>query len=966
MTPEELRLLLRKPEGLKLDFKREYKLNAEPPTGTNKQKWKQYSDGQWDEFIKDILALTNGNVGTAHQAGQLVIGAGDELLPDGIRPLYDSKDLRLTRRQVLEKVNSACAPPIPDLQCDAVELDGKTLWVITIPPSPHVHETTRELRTTKGEFDDSGQLRHVQDKPITKSTVFIRRNDGIYPATEAERQALRNDKSSNLVARRLHQLPADLPDFAGRAGTVADIEQLIASTRRVLIVGMGGIGKSALVVHVAHRIKHNFPDGQLYLDLRGTGDSSLSASEALIRLLRAVHPGRELPKDEAELAILFRSEMHDKRMLIVLDDAAGRAQVSPLLVSEPGIAVLITSRRAFPLPGLGHLRLDTFTPDESRAFLVSLCPRLQVELEPVDEIAQLCGHLPLALRAAGSLLAISDDLDGATYARRLRTKYRRLERIGAEGVDVSVEASLGLSYAHLGKDSARVFRKLAVFASSFYAQAEEYICEDPDHTHLSELLRCSLIEWDRDSCRYWLHDLVRVFARSRLEPREWDFVQQRYAAHYAEVVDRIGTLYSEGAEAVKYAVQLFDIEWRNIEAGQTWTARHSKDSDTAATLCITYALEAPYILDLRLQPEVRLRWLRPALAAARRHHDLSAQNSILGDLGQAYLHLGETQRAIQCYERQLAIARKDDDLHNMGVALSNLGIAYSYLGDCHRAAAYHEQHLAIARQIGDRQGEGVALGNLGNARMGLGEISGAVKLYQQDLAIAREVGDLVGQGAVLDSLGRAYLHLGDFAHAIECCEQAVTILREIGDRGGEANALMNLGHAHGESGNLYRAVELGEQALQMFHKLDQRGSEASVLVGASLSYTGLGETDRAEAYCEQALAIFRETGSRDGEAAALGNWGVACTAKGEMNRALDLHAQSLQIYREIGARNDEGEELWHMSHAFEKLGDYAQAIAHTESALVIWEQTRDYRTGKARAQLVEWRQQMNTSLNSAI
>src|SRR5690242_19940354 len=152
MTPDDLRNTLLQREGLKLDFKREYKLGKTPPSGVDLQKWKQFLEAQWDEFIKDILALTNGNVGTSEEVGTLVIGAGDdrEILPDGTRPLFDASHLQLTSKQVLEKVNAACYPPIKEILYEELEIDGKVLAVITIPPTAVVHETTRRLKTKRG------------------------------------------------------------------------------------------------------------------------------------------------------------------------------------------------------------------------------------------------------------------------------------------------------------------------------------------------------------------------------------------------------------------------------------------------------------------------------------------------------------------------------------------------------------------------------------------------------------------------------------------------------------------------------------------------------------------------------------------------------------------------------------------------------------------------------------------------
>ncbi len=183
MTEEELLKIISRKEGLKLDFKREYKLDKKlfTITDTNTQVIDKQVKEQWDEFIKDILALTNGNIGTSYQTGYLIIGVGDTLYSDGRRDLFDTSVLNLTEAQILQKVNSACNPPIHDIHCSRIDLEGKSILVIAMPPSRHVHETTRSL------------------KRYSERTVFVRRNETTEPATNEERESLKKEKSTQWI-----------------------------------------------------------------------------------------------------------------------------------------------------------------------------------------------------------------------------------------------------------------------------------------------------------------------------------------------------------------------------------------------------------------------------------------------------------------------------------------------------------------------------------------------------------------------------------------------------------------------------------------------------------------------------------------------------------------------------------------------------------------------------------------------
>jgi hypothetical protein len=184
MTSTELRQLIAKPEDTRLEFKRLLKVSGSPAKGSAKEKPNQLTKNEWDEFIKDILALANGGVGTWQVPGRLIIGVDNSLKPDGTRDLFDTSDLNITAEQILQRVNAACQPPLPDLQCDRVELDNKSILIITIPPSRFVHETTRQLITGPG-------------KTYTQCTVFIRHGEAIGPANGAERKALEQEKGQD-------------------------------------------------------------------------------------------------------------------------------------------------------------------------------------------------------------------------------------------------------------------------------------------------------------------------------------------------------------------------------------------------------------------------------------------------------------------------------------------------------------------------------------------------------------------------------------------------------------------------------------------------------------------------------------------------------------------------------------------------------------------------------------------------
>ncbi|HVT19012.1 MAG TPA: tetratricopeptide repeat protein [Thermoanaerobaculia bacterium] len=616
---------------------------------------------------------------------------------------------------------------------------------------------------------------------------------------------------------RLYQLPSPPADFTGREKDLAALRGALATGGATAIFGlrgMGGVGKTALALKLAHEISAQYPDAQIYLDLLGV-TTPLSAPQAMAHVVRSLHPEARLPEEGDALLAVYRSVLHGKRVLLLMDNASGREQVEPLL-PPPGCVLLVTSRFRFALPGLTARDLDELPAEEARALLLRISPRIG---NAASELARICGGLPLALRLAGSTLADRVDLSPAVYAQRLAAGRERLE---------PVEASLSLSYELLPIELRKLWRLLAIFPVTFDAAAVAAVWELDDSTAdgaLGKLVTSSLLEWEEVASRYRLHDLARLFADRHLDEAESAIARRRHATYYLEVLQRADSLYKQGGEGVLHGLRLFDAEWGNLQAGQAWAAAQPPEDAAATALCDDYPDAGAYCLRLRLSEREQIHWRELALAAARRKGDRKAQAVHLGNLGVAYRILGEHDRAIELFEQHLAIAREIGDRRGEGTAIGNLGTAYAALGEPRRAIEFLEQDLAIAREIGNRRGEGNALGNLGNAYSILGEPRRAIELHEQNRAVAREIGDRHGEGNALGNLGIAYRSLGEPRRAIELYEQQLAITREIGDRWGQGRASWNLGLVFEQQGDLALAAELMQVLVDLERGAGQADAE---------------------------------------------------------------------------------------------------------------------------------------------
>ena len=627
------------------------------------------------------------------------------------------------------------------------------------------------------------------------------------------------------VTTALHQLRAPVGDFVGREQEIETLINALRRGSRVFISGingMGGIGKTELALLVAQRLSNDYPDAQFFLNLQGVAANPRPPQEVMETCIRAfLGPEAKLPEDPDQLSQLYRSQLSGKRVLLLLDNAADSAQVRPLL-PPTGCALLVTSRQTITLPGMTRLTLNPLTDAEAQELLLDIAPSAAAAAE---QICKLCGYLPLAIRAAGSLLAITPDLDPLDYAAELKDERNRPERIGTEGVEICVTASFNLSYARLTPEAARVFRLLSVFPGTFGATAAEMVCDDAGHVCLSELVRRSLVLYDASTKRYRLHDLARLFADAKLSAAERVAGQKRYATHYMGVLAVADALYLQGSEALARSLTLFDLEGGNIQAGHAWVAAQDMEAnEDVARLGIAYSNAGLYLLDLRQHPRERIRWLEIALTASRRLNDSLNEGVALSNMGNAYHRLGNIERAIQFYEQGLVIERDLGDRRGEATSLGCLGIAYASLGETERAIQFHEQYLTIARDFGDRRNEASALGNLGLAYTDLGEIQHAIELYEKQLTIDRELGDRRGEGNALGNLGLAYADLGETQRAIQLYEQALLIFRETGDRRGEGMVLCYMSLALDGIGERGQAIQYAEQSLTIREQMEDPGA----------------------------------------------------------------------------------------------------------------------------------------------
>ena len=585
------------------------------------------------------------------------------------------------------------------------------------------------------------------------------------------------------------QLRNPVPDFVGRTDHIETITACLRDQRGAAISaigGQGGVGKTELAYYVAREVRGLYPDGQVQINLRGLDAEPVTPASAMERVLYALEPERKIPDDDQHLAGLYQGLLAERRVLILADNAKDSAQVAPL-VPKPPSALLVTSRQPIRLPGVEAVDLEQLAPDEAANLLRKNLGEDRASDDEIARLAELCGYLPLALRAAGERLAGSRALSTPAYLQKLKRDRGDLRYQGKE-----VMAVLAGSVEALAQEQPELvvkWRSLTVFPAPFDRRAGEAVGE-LDAEGLEVLVSRNLVLFDDKEERFRLHDLFRDLAGEGLSDENEYAAAKRHSGHFLGVEATAGARHIEDKEGFFAGLRVFDRERAHIEAGQAWAAAHAEDDDEAALCAQGYPLRAAHILNLRQHPRDRIGWLETSAQAARKLGNRESEGMALGNLGGAYRELGETRKAIEYYEQHLAIARETGDRRGEGMALGNLGGAYGDLGETRKAVKHFEQHLAIARETGDRRGEGATLGNLGVAYNDLGETRKAIEYFEQHLAIARETGDRRGEANALHNRAEALDELGRRQEAIADAGAALVIFEGIEDPNAEQTRQM--------------------------------------------------------------------------------------------------------------------------------------------------------------------------------
>ncbi len=781
---------------------------------------------------------------------------------------------------------------------------------------------------------------------------------GIEPGAElraAQSQVLRQDFPAP-TANHPAQLPADVAGFRGRCEQLTELDDLLtrddSGARIAVLSGTAGVGKTAIAVHWAQSRRAEFPDGQLYLDLRGYGTGRpVEAGDALSGFLRALGiEGADIPAELDERAAKFRTVLAARRIVLVLDNAGSVAQIRPLLPGTPSCFVLVTSRDALPglvaRHGARRLFVDLLTPGEACDLLRTLVGE-RVDREP-EAAATLIGYsarLPLALRLVAELALARPTETLAALEAELADERRRLDLLDGGGDPLTaVRAVFSWSYRHLPLDAARVFRLWGLHPGLDFTHAVTAALTGHDRAETERLTgvlaRAHLVQ-ETAPGRFQLHDLLRVYATELVgegQPdaraalvRLFDFYV-RTAGQAMDLVcpqeKHLRPAVPEPAEPVGDAQAWLEAERRNLLAVAAHATRHGWPEHLRLLSGILW-----HYLDVGGYHEDSLVLHSHASALAHDSGDRAGEADPLTLIGLGHWRAGRSREALRYLEEALTIVRETGNHGTEIHVLNTLGLACRALGRFEQAIAYSTEALALARKTGDRTSEGLVLVVLGCSCRGIGRFGEAVAHLAQALELALETDDRTSQGYAKVNMGDALSALGRHDEAVQALGEGLDHFRAAGVRVSEGYALGILGDAERALGRYESAAGHLERALEIS---DETGSRTN----RSVALKNLADVHCAQQrYCDaaqclgEALALARECEDRGVETRVLNSLGALACARGALHEAVEYHQDALAVSAETGCTAEEALAHRGLGDAHRELGDARAAREHWERAL---------------------------------
>jgi tetratricopeptide (TPR) repeat protein len=700
----------------------------------------------------------------------------------------------------------------------------------------------------------------------------------------------------NVKNVNLFQIPPEPTLFTGRKEILKKIAAQASSSPILIgLSGFAGIGKTCLTIPLSKMFAAKYSGACLFVDMQGDHPNPPAAQDIMRRIILKFHPTQPIPANDKQLAKLYRVALKKQKGILILDNASGAKQIKPLM-PPPSWVLIVTTTKPVLIPKMISVELEPMEILEAQTLMTRWAPEISPALKEVNSI---CKGVPLALEIIGRLFSINSTMKPDYFAKKFVEARKSYGEDEKGNLLDGLRAALSLSYHMLPEQTSLILRKLIVFPGSFTIEAASFICEDPKKLSITGLEKFGLIQLNPKTGRYSMHPQVIQFVKPLLKPADRGMVEKRHATEFMNVLETVSNLVEKGGKDAIKGFRLFDLELENIQAGMEWSRKHCDQDKDAARVCSAYTENGATLISNRLSPSECIQWFEAALAAAGQLEDKEAEGKHLLNLGQQYVLLNQSQKAMETLRSALAFCKREGDVEGQGTALQQMGKVCMIDKDHDQHIKIVEEHLELVKSNGSKIEEFKLLVQLTKACTEIKEFNKAVHIGEQAMEIAPINQDKVLLITLLHSLGKGYLETEETGKALEKFEVGAGLSQKTPNAPLLGELFQLTGETALKSGDIPGALKSLKRGLEAVQKAKDPKAEGTLMIQlAEIHMQSQGE-DQAINYFEEALIASQKAKDTSLKGRVLWKWSLALGKKGSVEEAISRAQKALKIYEDL-------------------------------------------------------------------
>ncbi len=783
--------------------------------------------------------------------------------------------------------------------------------------------------------EDSGETSSSSRFPTAKVESKAPSGNSKISGMVKKIEKVRKEKGdSKLKELAQHQVDAPPEDFFGRR---AEIINVVDKNKEGHYLngfnGPHGIGKTATALKVIDKITPLFPEAQVYFNFDLAEDPELAPEEAMGHLINSLAPHQKTPSSPEQLVFQYRKLLHGKKILLFFDNVKTSAQVMKLMPPSKSVGIILTSEEKLKVEGVHWETIEPLPEEDLKELLSLWASRIGFW---TAEIGRYSSFNPLAASLCGRFLCEYASFDPEQFATKMRDIYKGLEKSIPDRNQAGIETMLTILFLVIPDPIKMLLCKLLLFPADFYGEAESFICEDKENVKLELLVRLGFVEINEHTDRYQVPPTLQRWLKTKVNKTTLGQADLRRATYYMSRLQMLSDLFhSNQATKKDQALQLFDIDWKNIKAGQAWAQANCLKDNEVAKICQGYAELGYPMLQLRQSAKNRLPWLEGGLLASKNLQDEEGELNCLLYLGEEYNTVKDWPKAIESLEKSLALAEKKGNEKIKLNILHGLGIASKGQKNWTKALDHFQNEVGAAEKLEQDAVVLRAQEEIAKTCVLSKDPKQALTWLEKALGTAKKIKDNHAEARLLASLGQAQLQSGDTEGAIETLQNALKTQSKSGDPKSIAELHHTLADAFAEIEEPAKAASSYQKAAVLFQQnRDSLGhAKSSGMQGVCLMMAG--DPDQGVKLANTARSILRKIKAIPEELRILNLMGRSFIAAEKWDEALKSGQKQRQLAQKAKKSESEARALWTMGEAMEGKNNSAEALPLLKKALTL-------------------------------